>query len=79
MKRILDSGALGRVTHVLAEAYGPVVLRAKRQSWRTQKEEGGGCLYDYAAHPLNLAQLVLRRARAGQRIGPQQRVLARHR
>jgi predicted dehydrogenase len=54
MKRILDSGALGRVTHVLAEAYGPVVLRAKRQSWRTQKEEGGGCLYDYAAHPLNL-------------------------
>ncbi|HDR29294.1 Gfo/Idh/MocA family protein [Rhodovulum sp.] len=54
MKRILDSGALGRVTHVLAEAYGPVVLRPKRATWRTSKEEGGGCLYDYAAHPLNL-------------------------
>lgn len=54
MKRILDSGALGRVTHVLAEAYGPVVLRPKRATWRTQKGEGGGCLYDYAAHPLNL-------------------------
>ncbi|ARE42549.1 NTD biosynthesis operon putative oxidoreductase NtdC (plasmid) [Rhodovulum sp. P5] len=54
MKRILDSGALGKVTHVLAEAYGPVVLRPKRATWRTQKEEGGGCLYDYAAHPLNL-------------------------
>lgn len=27
MKRILESGALGQVTHVLAEAYGPVVLR----------------------------------------------------
>jgi predicted dehydrogenase len=39
---------------VLAEAYGPVVLRAKRQTWRSQKGEGGGCLYDYAAHPLNL-------------------------
>ena len=23
-------------------------------SWRTQKAEGGGCLYDYAAHPINL-------------------------
>lgn len=54
MKEIVDTGALGRITHVMAEAYGPVVLRAKRQTWRTQKTEGGGCLYDYAAHPLNL-------------------------
>ncbi|SDI61528.1 Gfo/Idh/MocA family protein [Lutimaribacter saemankumensis] len=54
MKRIVDSGALGRITHVIAEAYGPVVLRPKRGTWRTRKEEGGGCLYDYAAHPLNL-------------------------
>ena len=54
MKRVLESGAIGRVTHVLAEAYGPVVLRPRKQSWRTTKSEGGGCLYDYAAHPLNL-------------------------
>ena len=53
-RRIVASGALGQINHVLAEAYGPVVLRPKRQSWRTQKEEGGGSLYDYAAHPLNL-------------------------
>lgn len=54
MKRILDSGALGRATHAHAEAYGPVVLRPKRTTWRTSKSEGGGCLYDYAAHPINL-------------------------
>lgn len=54
MKRIIDSGALGTISHVLAEAYGPVVLQPKRATWRTQKDEGGGCLYDYAAHPLNL-------------------------
>jgi predicted dehydrogenase len=54
VKRILDSGALGKVSHVQAEAYGPVVLRAKGSTWRTQKEEGGGCLYDYAAHPIDL-------------------------
>lgn len=54
MKRILDAGALGTVTQVLAEAYGPVVLRPRRATWRSRKSEGGGCLYDYAAHPLNL-------------------------
>jgi len=54
MKRLLDLGAIGTVSHVLAEANGPVVLRAKGSSWRTKKTEGGGCLYDYAAHPINL-------------------------
>lgn len=54
MRRLVEAGAIGRVTHVLAEAYGPVVLRPKRATWRSAKGEGGGCLYDYAAHPLNL-------------------------
>ena len=54
MKRLLDAGAIGRVTHILAEAYGPVVLKPKGSTWRSQRTEGGGCLYDYAAHPLNL-------------------------
>lgn len=54
MKRIVDSGAIGEITHVLAEAYGPVVLRPKGTTWRTDRAEGGGCLYDYAAHPINL-------------------------
>ncbi len=58
MKQIIDAGALGQITHVLAEAYGPVILRQKRQSWRSTKTEGGGCLYDYAAHPLNLLNWV---------------------
>jgi predicted dehydrogenase len=54
VKRLLDAGAIGTVTHVMAEAYGPVVLRPKGSTWRTQRTEGGGCLYDYAAHPINL-------------------------
>ena len=54
VKRILDLGVLGRVTHVLAEAYGPVVLKPKGGTWRTKKDEGGGALYDYAAHPVDL-------------------------
>jgi len=54
VKRLIDAGAIGEVTHVLAEAYGPVVLQPKGSTWRTQRTAGGGCLYDYAAHPINL-------------------------
>lgn len=54
LRRLIAAEAIGRITHVLAEAYGPVVLRPKRATWRTEKAEGGGCLYDYAAHPINL-------------------------
>jgi len=54
VKRLLDAGAIGDISHGLAEAYGPVVLKPKGSTWRTQSAEGGGCLYDYAAHPINL-------------------------
>jgi predicted dehydrogenase len=58
-KRLVDSGAIGEVSHVLAEAYGPVVLRPKGGTWRLRKSEGGGCLYDYASHAINLVNFVL--------------------
>jgi predicted dehydrogenase len=54
VRRLLDAGAIGKVTHALAEAYGPVVLKPSTSTWRTQSAQGGSCLYDYAAHPLNL-------------------------
>jgi len=54
VKKLVESGAIGRVTHVQAEAYGPVVLKPTKPTWRGKAGQGGGCLYDYAAHPLNL-------------------------
>jgi predicted dehydrogenase len=54
VKALLDAGAIGDVTRVLGEAYGPVVLKPKGGTWRSQRNEGGGCLYDYAAHVINL-------------------------
>lgn len=59
VKRLLEAGAIGTVTHSLAEAYGPVVLKPQGGTWRSRKSEGGGCLYDYAAHPLNLMNWYL--------------------
>jgi predicted dehydrogenase len=58
-KRLLDLKALGRVHHIRAEAYGPVVLRPKGGTWRAQKSEGGGCLYDYASHAIDLVSYLI--------------------
>ena len=57
--RIVKSGALGTVHHVRAEAYGPVVLRPKGGTWRSAKSEGGGALYDYACHAIDLVNFVV--------------------
>jgi predicted dehydrogenase len=57
--RIVESGALGHVHHVRAEAYGPVVLKAKGGTWRSAKGEGGGALYDYACHAIDLVNFVV--------------------
>jgi scyllo-inositol 2-dehydrogenase (NADP+) len=53
-KRLLASDLIGKVHHIRAEAYGPVVLRPKGMTWRSNKTEGGGCLYDYACHAVDL-------------------------
>jgi len=59
VKALLDAGALGTVTHALGEAYGPVVTKPKGSTWRSRRAEGGGCLYDYAAHPIDLLNWFL--------------------
>jgi len=56
--RVVKSGALGTIHHVRAEAYGPVVLRQKGGTWRSAKSEGGGALYDYACHAIDLANFI---------------------
>jgi len=57
--RVVKSGALGNIHHVRAEAYGPVVLRRKGATWRSAKNEGGGALYDYACHAIDLVNFVV--------------------
>jgi len=57
--RVVGSGALGTVHHVRAEAFGPVVLRRKGGTWRSAKSEGGGALYDYACHAIDLVNFVV--------------------
>ena len=57
--RLVKSGSLGTVHHVRAEAYGPVVLRRKGATWRSARSEGGGALYDYACHAIDLVNFIV--------------------
>ena len=59
VKRILDSGKLGELYHFTGEAYGPVVVRPKQDTWRSSAGEGGGCLMDYASHVIDLINYLL--------------------
>jgi len=54
-KQLVERGVIGEVHHISSETYGPVVVRPKGSTWRLKKSEGGGCLYDYASHAINLA------------------------
>ncbi len=61
LKRLLQKGILGELVHFTGEAYGPVVTKAKGGTWRSDPEEGGGCLFDYASHVINLIQEIIGR------------------
>lgn len=59
VKRLVDNQAIGELYHFIGESYGPVVVREKGSTWRSQKDQGGGCLYDYASHTIDLIHFLL--------------------
>jgi scyllo-inositol 2-dehydrogenase (NADP+) len=63
-KRVLDAKLIGELHHLRVEAYGPVVLRSKGSTWRSQKSEGGGCLFDYSCHAIDLVNYLVGRPRS---------------
>jgi predicted dehydrogenase len=60
-KRLLDQKVIGELHHVRVEAYGPVVLRPKGSTWRSRSSEGGGCLFDYSCHAIDLVNYLVGR------------------
>lgn len=63
-RRLLVRKIIGELHHLRAEAYGPVVLRQKGSTWRSSKSEGGGCLFDYACHAIDLINYLAGTPRA---------------
>jgi predicted dehydrogenase len=58
---LLQKDILGDLVHFMGEAYGPVVTKPKGGTWRSDPGEGGGCLFDYASHVINLIQEIIGR------------------
>lgn len=54
VSRLVQLGVLGDIYHFVGEAYGPVVVKKKSDTWRSDPSEGGGCLMDYASHVIDL-------------------------
>lgn len=59
VKRLVKAGVLGTINHFLAESYGPVVIKPKQSTWRSDPAEGGGCLMDYASHVIDLTNDII--------------------
>ncbi len=59
LKKLVEKRVIGEIYHFLGEAYGPVVVKTKESTWRSDSSEGGGCLFDYASHVLNLIEYIL--------------------
>ena len=59
VKRLIESNVLGEIYNFQGEAYGPVVIKEKGSTWRSNKNEGGGCLYDYSSHVINLINYII--------------------
>ena len=59
VKRLVENRIIGEIYHVNGEAYGPVVLKPKGGTWRSSSKDGGGCLFDYASHVVNLIQYLV--------------------
>jgi predicted dehydrogenase len=59
VKRLLDANYLGEIFHFQGESYGPVVIKKKSYTWRSDPNEGGGCLMEYASHVIDLINHTL--------------------
>jgi predicted dehydrogenase len=59
VKKLMNANVIGSVQHFIGEAYGPVVVRKKQETWRSKPEEGGGCLLDYASHVIDLLNYLV--------------------
>ncbi|MEN6350322.1 MAG: Gfo/Idh/MocA family oxidoreductase [Syntrophomonas sp.] len=55
VKELINSGVIGDIKNFSSEMYGATVLKDTTSSWRSKKKTGGGCMYEFASHCIDLA------------------------
>lgn len=59
VKKLLEVGVIGEVKNFTSEMYGATVLKDSGSSWRAKKNTGGGCMYEFASHCIDLSAYLL--------------------
>jgi predicted dehydrogenase len=60
VKALIDAGVLGRLISFRSDMYGRTVMRPSSGSgWRGKREGGGGCLYEFGSHAIDLMVYML--------------------
>jgi predicted dehydrogenase len=54
VKKLLGSGIIGEVKSFSSEMYGATILKDTKSNWRGKKNTGGGCMYEFASHCIDL-------------------------
>jgi predicted dehydrogenase len=58
VRTIIANGDIGEPMTYRNEMFGRTVLRTSKSSWRAAKKMGGGCMLDFGAHSLDLADYL---------------------
>ena len=59
VKKLLETGVIGEVKNFSSEMYGATVLKDSKASWRGKRKTGGGCMYEFASHCIDLVLYLL--------------------
>jgi predicted dehydrogenase len=59
VKRLLDEEVIGEVKNLSSEMYGPTVLKDSKGNWRGKQKMGGGCMYEFASHCIDLVVYLI--------------------
>lgn len=59
VKKLLDAKALGDLLIFKMEMNGPTLLKDAKSGWRSKKSEGGGCLYDFSSHSIDMINYLV--------------------
>jgi predicted dehydrogenase len=59
VKSLLENGTIGDIKSFSSEMYGATVLKDSKSSWRGKKKTGGGCMYEFASHCIDIVVYLL--------------------
>jgi predicted dehydrogenase len=59
VRKLLDTGLIGEIKNFCSEMYGPTVLKDSQGNWRGKRKMGGGCMYEFASHCIDIVVYLI--------------------